>query len=206
MATKQTAGRGPKRTAAARRRTREEARLSRLALMLSLEVRRLLEDITLRRGLLLDVWSKMRARAPLVKLLRTRWEEVPTADLLLLPEPALLALDRFYRGVDEFRLYVETTQDMPRALQAVYANYAAQLEVAGIAACNLLDDLHGEVMAPEGARLKGGELLEGAPGSFADDALLEFPLSFEADEPDPTEGGQEVEAGESAPGDTGDEG
>lgn len=149
---------------AGRKAKREDERAQRLALVLALEIRRMVEDVLLRKGLLVEIWSKMRARRPLLNVLRSRYEDVPAVDLVELPADAILRVEAFYRVVDEFRLYLESTEDMPNTLENHYANYASQMEQAGLVALGLLQDLHGRNLnLSAGGALKGGELLEIAP-------------------------------------------
>lgn len=146
-----------------RRQTKDQERAERLALIVALEVRRMLEDVLFRKGLLVEVWSKMRARKPLLNTLRSRYDEIPATDLMLLPADVILEVERFYRVVDEFRLYLESTEDMPGTLENYYVNYSSQMEQVGLSALAALQPLHGRNlnMGPQG--VKGGELLEIAP-------------------------------------------
>lgn len=125
-----------------RRETRARRR-RRLAYLLSLEVRRVVEDLALRQALLLKVWSKMRIRAPILNLLRSRFDRIRPDDLLLLPMECLDLLDQFFRQLDEFRLYVQVTEDMPTSLELVYEQQLQLLTKISRPLLGRLNAIHG---------------------------------------------------------------
>lgn len=106
-------------------------RVQKLAWLLHLEVERIVDELELRQTLLLKVWSKMRIRAPLLRLLRCRYEKIRPTDLLLLPLETLELLERFYRKLDEFRLYLQVTEDMPTTLATAWQQYKEALTQVG---------------------------------------------------------------------------
>ncbi len=118
---------GPAERMQLRQRGRDASRKRKLAFLLCQEVRRVMEELELRRELLLGVWSKMRLRQPLLNVLRTRYEELKPDDLLLMPIECLEHLDRFYRKLDEFRLYIQVTEDMPTTLEVSYERFRLSL-------------------------------------------------------------------------------
>jgi hypothetical protein len=114
-----------------RKEQRELSRKRKLAYLISLEVRRIVEDLESREQLLIEVWSKMRIRQPLLNVLRTRYEQLAAEDLLLLSAPSLTLLERFYRRVDAFSLYVQVTEDMPMTMASAYVRF--RLDIAQVA-------------------------------------------------------------------------
>lgn len=124
------------------RREGRSRRRRRVAYMLSLEVRRIVEDLELRMSLLVRVWSKMRSRQPLLNLLRCRFERVRPDDLLLLPMECMDLLDQFYRQLDEFRLYLQVTEDMPTALEIRYLHYQSVLTKISHSLLGRLNAIH----------------------------------------------------------------
>lgn len=140
---------------------RELERVGRLSWLLELEVSRLVEDVRMRRNLLLTVWSRMRKRGPLVRTLGSRYETIPAEDLMLLPGEVLTLVDHFYRLVDEFRLYLETTEDMPRTLLEQYDMYMEQLENVAPPLVDALRRLGGREEREQPP--EGGALLEMIP-------------------------------------------
>lgn len=103
-------------------------RTQRLEKLLILEIRRVTEELVLRRDLLIRVWGEQRARAPFLDTVFTRWKTLPFTELLRLEQRQVEATSAFYRELDRMRLYLATTQDMPRALTLVYDGHLARLE------------------------------------------------------------------------------
>jgi len=143
-----------------REKLREETRQRRVAFLLSQEVRRIVEDLEFHASLLLDIWSKMRLRKPLLNVLRTRYEEVSPDDLLLLPLECLDLADRFYRMVEEFRLYIQTTEDMPTTLETTYERYRLNLTQASRALLFYLDEIHAYEVGMAVLAPRCGEIME----------------------------------------------
>lgn len=133
---------GAERAQTFHRETRGRRR-RRLAYMLTLEIKRVVEDLALRKALLLKVWSKMRIRQPLMSLLRSRFDLIKPDDLLLLPMECMDLLDQFYRQLDEFRLYMRVTEDMPTSLETVYEQQLQQLTRISRPLLGRLNAIHG---------------------------------------------------------------
>ncbi len=129
--------------ASIRRRSRDLSRKRKLAYILSQEVRRIVEDLELREWLLMEIWTKMRVREPLLNVLKSRYEQVKPDDLLSLPVECLDLCDRFYRLLDEFWLYLRTTEDMPTAMSVNYRRYRMQLKRIAEPLLEALDTCHG---------------------------------------------------------------
>ncbi len=164
MAKKQATGAGQgekgKKTqprAGFRKRARDLSRKRKLAYLMSREVARIVEDLETYEWLLMDVWTSLRVREPLLNVLRTRYHDLKPDDLLMLPVECIDLLDRFHRTLDAFWLYLRTTEDMPTALSVTYKRYTNQLKRIADPLVPLLDQCHGYSSAfPE--ILMGGEL------------------------------------------------
>lgn len=92
----------------------------RLRRLLALEIDRIVEDLELRRDFLLDTWSRHRDRGPFLDTVFSRWTTLSMTDLGLVEAEALLACESFYRELEDFRLYIRFTQDMPTTLADRY--------------------------------------------------------------------------------------
>ncbi len=103
------------------------ARADRLRQLLAMEIRRVTEDLERRRGLLVALWGRQRIRAPFVETTFSRWRSLGFQDLLALEAGELDGLERFYRELDELRLYLSFTEDMPRSLDLVLGSSLARL-------------------------------------------------------------------------------
>ena len=93
---------------------------SRLRRLLALEVDRIVEDLEARRDFLLDTWSRHRDRGPFLDTVFSRWRTLSMADLALVEDDAIEACEAFYRELEDFRLYMRFTQDMPTTLADRY--------------------------------------------------------------------------------------
>lgn len=113
-------------------------RTRRLEKLLTLEIRRVTEELFLRRDLLIRVWGEQRARAPFLDTVFTRWKTLPFTELLRLEQRQVEATSAYYRELDRMRLYLSTTQDMPRALALVYDGHLARLDELSHAAVSAL--------------------------------------------------------------------
>lgn len=145
----------------------------RLRQLIAMEVDRLLLDLTTRREFLLDAWSRHRDRGPFIDTLFTRWNTLSMADLALIDANAMAACEAFHREVEDFRLYMRFTQDMPATLAErfdtalehirVYGEFALeQLGGAPVLPIFEFDDEPGEPEAVSGPRL---EVLDGRGGA-----------------------------------------
>ncbi len=84
------------------------------------ETARIIDDLDVRREILRDLWSLHRDRGPFIDSVAETWKAMTADDLLLLDSEALILVQAFYRTIDEFRLYVAFTRDMPTTLIARY--------------------------------------------------------------------------------------
>lgn len=94
----------------------DPTRTERLRRLIALEIHRLLDDLERRRDFLIEVWGHHRARAPFLESTFSRWSTLGFNDLVLLDSMALDLVTAFYRELDDLRLYLGHTSDMPRAL------------------------------------------------------------------------------------------
>jgi hypothetical protein len=92
-------------------------RATRIGLLVALELRRIVRHMELRKGLLVKLWSRHRAREPFIETLFTRWRTLGLEDLVLLDVDAHEPLERFYEHVDDLRYYLTYTEDMPVTLE-----------------------------------------------------------------------------------------
>lgn len=116
----------------------ENLRARRLRSLIALEISRIVEDLQQRRDFLVQMWSLHRDRTPFLETLSSRWASVTVGDLLHLDEEAMVIVEAFYREVDEFRLYVRFTQDMPVMLSGRYDWMVKRLDAFGEAAITAL--------------------------------------------------------------------
>ncbi len=145
----------------------EAVRADRLRQLLALEIARIVSDFEIRRDFLKFVWSAHRDRRPFLDTVYSRWTTVGFPDLALLKTEEVAAVDTFFSEVEDFRLYISYTNDMPEALIDHYDWISKRMRGYGELAIELLG---GEPERPELV--------------FADDpdgALLEFPADRAAD-------------------------
>jgi hypothetical protein len=110
----------------------------RLRQLIAMEIGRVVEDLEVRRGFLVEVWSRHRDRGPLLDTVFTRWKTLALADLALIDAEAMIACEAFYRELDELRLYFQFTQDMPTTLDEQYALALARVQAYGNLALRML--------------------------------------------------------------------
>ncbi len=126
-------------------------RADRFRRLLAMEIDRLVEDLTQRRPLLLEVWSRHRDRGPFLDTLYSRWATVGFSELCGLEPDVATLIDGFYREVGNFRLYVSYTQDMPSTLAdrlEITLLRLRELSVPVIAALGGLPEGHREPAPP----------------------------------------------------------
>jgi hypothetical protein len=110
-----------------------EERVDKLRRLLAMEIRRVTEDLERRQPLLVQVWGRQRVRAPFLDTTFSRWTSLGFQELTDLSGEELEALDAFYRELDEVRLYLAHTEDMPRSLDLALTSSTARLRrLAGI--------------------------------------------------------------------------
>jgi len=109
----------------------EPVRTERLRRLIALEIDRLLDDLDRRRDFLIEVWGHHRARAPFLESTFSRWGTLGFVDLVLLETQELDLVSAFYRELDDLRLYLGHTSDMPRALAVRFDASLARLQRLG---------------------------------------------------------------------------
>ncbi|MBX2796069.1 MAG: hypothetical protein KTR31_00330 [Myxococcales bacterium] len=99
----------------------DEAELpERLRRLIAMEVDRIVSDLAARRDFLLDTWSRHRDRGPFLDTIFARWRTLSMTDLGLVEAEAMAACEAFHRELEDFRLYMQFTQDMPATLAERY--------------------------------------------------------------------------------------
>ena len=99
-----------------------------VARVLAWEVARVVRQLAERKRWLLRVWSRHRARQPILDTIFVRWNTATVSELAALPPHVLDALEAFYAVVEDLRLYVQFTEDMPLALEEELDRLQATLE------------------------------------------------------------------------------
>lgn len=115
-----------------------EIRADRLRRLSALEIARIVDDLQKRRDFLLRMWSKHRDRRPFLDTIHNRWKTVGFPDLALLDPDEVAVVDGFFAKVDEFKLYMSYTQDMPTTLTDRYDFVVRRLETWAEAALDAL--------------------------------------------------------------------
>lgn len=118
---------------------REKA--ERLAVLLVREIDRIVFDLEFRKDILFSLWSRDRIRAPLLRVLSSRYYEIKAELLILLPSDVFQILDDFYRALDEFIFYVSYTEDMPQNLAQKFEAYLEDIRELGPALIEKLRQL-----------------------------------------------------------------
>jgi len=154
-------------------RVDELQRIARLRQLIALEVARIVEDLQVRREFLVQMWSLHRDRGPFLDSVFSRWRTIGFDDLTSLSVDEVVAVEAFYRELDEFRLYISFTQDMPTMLSSRYDWICERLEAYGDLAVEALGGAPKRPMIefadedPDQSLLKfdiGPEETETAPG------------------------------------------
>ncbi len=109
----------------------EVTRSERLRKLLALEIDRLLDDLERRRDFLLAIWGEQRARAPFLDTAFSRWKTLGFGDLALLDVAEVVLVNGFYRELEDLRLYLAHTSDMPRSLSVRYDAALDRLQQLG---------------------------------------------------------------------------
>ena len=97
-----------------------EIRAERLRRLVALEVARIVDGLESRRDFLLQMWGRHRDRQPFLDTIHNRWKTIGFPDLALLEPEEVAAIDGFFAKLDEFKLYVSYTQDMPTSMAERY--------------------------------------------------------------------------------------
>ncbi|MCB9741158.1 MAG: hypothetical protein H6740_00860 [Alphaproteobacteria bacterium] len=129
----------------------------RLRHLLAMEISRVVDDLQRRRELLIMVWGSQRARAPFLDTCYSRWRSLGFPELALLDTAQLDAVDAFYRELDELRLYLAHTEDMPATLRGRYDGALSRLERASELALDALQERGLELELPSWWAQEGEE-------------------------------------------------
>jgi hypothetical protein len=105
----------------------DQEKAERLVVLIIREIDRIVFDLEFRRETLFSLWSRDRIRAPLLRVLASRFWEVKAELLILLPPDLYQQLDDFYRALDEFVFYASYTEDMPQNLSGKFEAYVEDL-------------------------------------------------------------------------------
>ncbi len=116
----------------------EATRLQRLRALLALEISRIVDDLDVRKEFLIQMWSLHRQREPFLETVFSRWTTLDFTDLSLLSLEEVVVVESFYRELDEFRLYIRFTQDMPTMMTTRYGQLLVRLEAYGRKAVEVL--------------------------------------------------------------------
>lgn len=160
-------------------------RAERVRKLLALEISRIVEDLDARRDFLIDMWSLHRKREPFLETVFSRWDTLGFPMLAELTTEEVAVVDAFYREIDEFRLYISFTQDMPTTLADRY-DWICQRITA-----------YGELATEALGGVPDRPLVEFSDESDPEAALLEFPAERvrpTATAPDPEPPGAEPPA------------
>lgn len=153
----------------------EEERAERIAYLLALEIATIVDDLEARQAFLIDLWGRHRDRGPFLDTVFSRFRTLDFNDLALLETETVAKVHAFYKELDEFRLYLQFTEEMPTSLADAYVWQVTRLNAFAEVA---VDALGG---APEPVEVEIPEpdaLLEESP---PDRPLLEL-SRFEKDD------------------------
>jgi len=140
----------------------DSTRADRIRKLLALEIDRLLDDLERRRDFLIEVWGHHRARAPFLETVFHRWSSLGFPDLVMLEVDEVAIVSAFYRELEDLRIYLSHTQDMPRALALRYDRAFVRLSRLGEEALAALGGAPSPPMVPLGdAGAWFGQVLEG---------------------------------------------
>ena len=115
-----------------------ETRAERIRTLLALEIARVTEDLELRKAFLMGVWTRHRTRAPFVDTTFDRWKTLGLTDLTILESREVILVAEYFRELDDLRLYLGYTEDMPRTLEQNVTRALIQLRVKAARALEAL--------------------------------------------------------------------
>lgn len=102
-------------------------RATRLRALLALEADRILYDLRKRKPFMMGIWARKRSREPFLDTLFSRWRTVTAGELSLLRVDEIAALDEVHGQLDDLRLYLRFTEDMPITLSERFDKRVDQL-------------------------------------------------------------------------------
>ena len=106
----------------------DEERAERVAYLLALEIATIIDDLEARQAFLIEVWGRHRDRGPFLDTIHSRFKTLSLGELLLLDKDALAKVHAFYKDLEEFRLYLMFTEDMPASMADAYAWQLTRLQ------------------------------------------------------------------------------
>lgn len=109
----------------------EVERNRRVRRLVALEINRILLDLDERLEWAVSIWSRLRAREPFLDSLFSRWRTLPMEALLGFDEHQIGLVDGFYQVLDDTRLYLSWTEDMPRTLEDRVLRFQKELHLRG---------------------------------------------------------------------------
>ncbi len=86
---------------------------ARLLLLIKLDAEHLMERIELRFSDYMGTWALKRTRTHFLDVFKNRYSDLSMNDLRLFSQELIVALDKFYKEVDELNWYLNHTEDMP---------------------------------------------------------------------------------------------
>lgn len=98
----------------------EEERAERIRYLLALEIATIVDDLEARQAFLVDIWGRHRDRGPFLDTIFSRFKTLDFNDLALLEKQTIAKVHAFYKELDEFKLYLQFTEDMPTSLADAY--------------------------------------------------------------------------------------
>ena len=100
----------------------------RVLLLIKNDSKRLYERVQLRAPEYMLVFNQKRTREHFRAVYNHRYDSTNIAELKLLSQELIIALDRFYTKIDEVRWYLYYTEDMPTTVEDKLYHSLAQLE------------------------------------------------------------------------------
>lgn len=116
----------------------EEERADRIAYLLAHEIATIVDDLEARRVFLIDIWGRHRDRGPFLDTIFSRFRTLDFNDLALLEKDTVAKVHAFYKELDEFKLYLQFTEEMPTSLADSYAWQLTRLSAFGEVAVDAL--------------------------------------------------------------------
>lgn len=131
-----------------------QERAERLRALLALEIDRIVHDLRNRKAFMVGIWARLRSREPFMETLFTRWRTLGVDDLSHLDTEQIIPVEHFHNTVDELRMYLRFTEDMPNALSDQYDRRLKTLEEAGVAAVRALGGVPAHPVRPPALTLE----------------------------------------------------
>ncbi len=110
----------------------------RLARLLALEIDRIVNDLDQRRTFLIEIWSRHRDRGPFLDTVFSRYRTLSLTDLAVLSTEVVTVIESFYGELDDLKLYLSFTQDMPTTLAEQFTDQLRHIAAYGALAIEAL--------------------------------------------------------------------